>query len=106
MELSLTSGLDCLSPLRFLEVLDFEGVDHRINEAVLEWIVDKFRSLWVVGELEEHMVFGGSKDPKVEELQQYLSRLKPGVIQEVVRRASASERCFRRYVYSLPLATE
>ncbi|KAG9062326.1 hypothetical protein KI688_005240 [Linnemannia hyalina] len=106
LELSLESGLDRLSTLRRLEVLDFEGVDHRINEAELEWMVNNLPSIRVVGGLEEFTVFEGYEDPRVNDLKEYLSRLKPWIRQEVVDRKSAPERCLQRYFYSLPLPTE
>jgi hypothetical protein len=106
MEVSLTSGLNCLSTIHWLEVLDFEGVDHRVNEAELEWIVNNCPSLRTVDGLEEHTVFWGFEDARVEELKRYLSRLKPDIKQEVVHRESAPERCFQRYFYSLPLPTK
>lgn len=79
LELSLKSGLGRLSTLRRLEVLDFEGVDHRVNEAELEWMVNNLPSLRVVGGLKEFTVFVGYEDPRVEELKAYLSRLKPWI---------------------------
>lgn len=106
LELSLKSGLNRLSTLRRLEVLDFEGVDHRMNEAELEWMVNNLPSLRVVGGLKEFTVFTGYEDPRIEELKEYLSRLKPGIRQEVVHRKSAQERCLQRHFHSFPLPTE
>ncbi|KAF9541528.1 hypothetical protein EC957_002964 [Mortierella hygrophila] len=106
LELSLKSGLDRLSTLRRLEVLDFEGVDHRINEAELEWMVNNLPSLRVVGGLKESSVFRGYEDPRVEDLKDYLSKLKPCIRQEVIDRKSAPRRCMERYFYCLPLPTE
>ena len=61
LELSLKSGLDRLFTLRRLEVLDFAGVDHRMNEAELEWMVNNLPSLRVVGGLKEFTVFRGMR---------------------------------------------
>lgn len=45
MELSLSSGLGRLAALRRIEVFGFEGVDHRIGEAELEWMATSWPRL-------------------------------------------------------------
>lgn len=45
MELSLASGLSRLAVLRRIEVFGFEGVDHRIGEAELEWMATSWPRL-------------------------------------------------------------
>ncbi|KAF9123123.1 hypothetical protein BGW39_009249 [Mortierella sp. 14UC] len=103
MELSIRSGLDRLSSLTHLEVLDFEGVDHRVNELELEWMACHLPSLQVVGGLQEHIVVQGFEDPRVEELKQYLSRLNPRIRQEVARQAKGSKQCLQQCFNGMPL---
>lgn len=84
LPLSLESGLDRLRTLKKLEVIGFEGVDHRINTGELAWMAENWPKLQVMhgfqapDEKDEYAL----RCPKVNGLKEYMQRLRPLVRHE------------------------
>ncbi|KAK3839577.1 MAG: hypothetical protein JOS17DRAFT_194109 [Linnemannia elongata] len=84
LPLSLESGLDRLRTLKKLEVIGFEGVDHRINTGELAWMAENWPKLQVMhgfqapDENDEYAL----RCPKVKELREYMQELRPLVRHE------------------------
>ncbi|KAF9929084.1 hypothetical protein FBU30_001870 [Linnemannia zychae] len=83
LELSLKSGLERLAPLRKLEEFGFEGLNHCIEEAELQWIAKSWPKLAVMSGIHG----GGSltlikQDKRTGALRQYMQELRPDVVHE------------------------
>lgn len=84
LPLSLESGLDRLRTLKKLEVIGFEGVDHRINTEELAWMAEYWPQLQVMHGLQAP----DDKDeyalrcPKVSKLRAHMQVLRPLVRHE------------------------
>ncbi|KAF9546167.1 hypothetical protein EC957_010153 [Mortierella hygrophila] len=82
--LSLESGLNRLRTLKKLEVIGFEGVDHRINTGELAWMAENWPKLQVMHGFQAP----DGKDeyalrcPKVKGLREYMQGLRPLVRHE------------------------
>ncbi|KAG0074322.1 hypothetical protein BGZ90_010864 [Linnemannia elongata] len=82
LPLSLESGLDRLRTLKKLEVIGFEGVDHRINIGELAWMAENWPKLQVMhgfqapDEKDEYAL----RCPKVKRLREYMQGLRPLVL--------------------------
>ncbi|KAF8948254.1 hypothetical protein BGZ47_005888 [Haplosporangium gracile] len=87
LPLSLESGLERLRSLIKLEVIGFEGVDHRINTEELAWMAECWPQLQVMhgfqapDEKDEFAL----RCPKVKELREYMQELRPLVRHELGR---------------------
>ncbi|KAF9145986.1 hypothetical protein BGX30_005455 [Mortierella sp. GBA39] len=84
LPLSLESGLDRLRTLKKMEVIGFEGVDHRINTGELAWMAENWPKLQVMHGLQapdEKDVYA-LRCPKVKRLREYMQGLRPLVRHE------------------------
>ncbi|KAG0071147.1 hypothetical protein BGZ89_011526 [Linnemannia elongata] len=79
LELSLESGLDQLSTLNDLEVFGFEGLDHRIGKAELEWMAVSWPRLNTMRGLQESKLSSVEVDKHTRELREYFQTLRPEV---------------------------
>ncbi|KAG0197336.1 hypothetical protein BGX33_000733, partial [Mortierella sp. NVP41] len=79
MEWSLESGLDRLVTLMNLEVFGFEGSDHRIGKAELDWMAASWPRLKTVTGLQIDKLPKIEYDLKKAELREYMQRLRPGI---------------------------
>ncbi|KAG0275468.1 hypothetical protein BGZ95_008752 [Linnemannia exigua] len=89
MELSLASGLDCLGRLVKLEVFGFSGVDHRIQEAELEWMAKAWPRLRIMRGLHHTPVLGVTEDEVTAGLRKTMQTLRPDVRHEKVELKNA-----------------
>lgn len=80
LELSLESGLDRLSTLNDLEVFGFEGLDHRIGKAELEWMAVSWPRLKIMRGLQESKFPYVEVDKHTKELREYFQTLRPEVV--------------------------
>lgn len=80
LELSLESGLDRLSTLKDLEVFGFEGLDHRIRKAELEWMAVSWPKLKIMRGLQESKLPSVEDDKHTKELREYFQTLRPEVV--------------------------
>jgi hypothetical protein len=84
LPLSLESGLDQLRTLKKLEVIGFEGVDHRINTEELAWMAEYWPRLQVMHGLQapDDKNEYALRCPKVNELREHMKALRPLVRHE------------------------
>ncbi|KAF9137756.1 hypothetical protein BGX30_009921 [Mortierella sp. GBA39] len=82
MRLTLNSGLARLGTLVNLEVFGFEGVDHRIAEAELEWMASAWPKLKVMRGLQEDTLPRIRPDERKAGLRAFMYRLRPEVNHE------------------------
>ncbi|KAF9118664.1 hypothetical protein BGW39_000966 [Mortierella sp. 14UC] len=83
LEFSLASGLDQLVSLKNLKVFGFEGHDHRIERAELEWIARHWPKLTVMRGLHiSHSETLVMTDIKTAEQREFMQKLRPYVIHE------------------------
>ncbi|KAF9541537.1 hypothetical protein EC957_002973 [Mortierella hygrophila] len=80
LELSLESGLDRLSTLNDLELFGFEGLDHRIGKAELEWMAVSWPRLKIMRGLQESKLPSVEVDKHTKELREYFQTLRPEVV--------------------------
>lgn len=73
LELTLESGLDRLSELKWLEVFAFEGTSHGVGKAELEWMAENWPRLRELRGLK-----GWSQEAK--KLKEYMNQLRPDVV--------------------------
>jgi hypothetical protein len=79
MELSLSSGLGRLAKLKGIEVFGFEGVDHRIGEAKLDWMATTWPRLRELRGLHVDIMPHVEFDLRRAELRKYMRALRPEV---------------------------
>ncbi|KAF9929293.1 hypothetical protein FBU30_001723 [Linnemannia zychae] len=82
MRLTLNSGLDRLRSLVNLRVFGFEGVDHGIGEAELEWMAAHWPKLKVMRGLQEDTLPRIRPDERKTELRLHMCKLRPNVRHE------------------------
>ncbi|KAG0069266.1 hypothetical protein BGZ89_003225 [Linnemannia elongata] len=82
MRLTLSSGLARLATLVNLEVFGFEGVDHRIAEAELEWMASAWPKLKVMRGLQEDTLPRIRPDRRKAGLRALMYQLRPEVKHE------------------------
>ncbi|KAG0281289.1 hypothetical protein BGZ95_005188 [Linnemannia exigua] len=87
LELTLDSGLRLLAGLKSLEIIGFEGMDHRIGKEELKWMVETWPKLRMIRGLD-----AGRWSPEIDiegrkgrrsgtaELKEYVRELKPGML--------------------------
>ncbi|KAF9326502.1 hypothetical protein BGZ91_001908 [Linnemannia elongata] len=93
LELSLTSGLDQLATLRNLKVFGFEGLDHRIETAELEWFATHWPQLAVMRGLHiDDSETLNKRDTKTTRQRQVMQKLRPFVHHESATPTSILER--------------
>jgi hypothetical protein len=80
LELSLESGLDRLSTLKDLEVFGFEGLDHRLGKAELDWMAMQWPKLKVMRGLQASTLPSFEEDKHMKELREYFLTLRPEVV--------------------------
>lgn len=96
MELTLASGLDRLGALERLEVFGFNNVDHRIQEAELEWMAKSWPRLRVMCGLRDTNVIVRVDCEVTVELRERMQVLRPEVRHEEVKIESAHDGCLER----------
>lgn len=84
MRLTLNSGLARLGTLVNLEVFGFDGVDHRISEAELEWMAGAWPKLKVMRGLQEDTLPRIRPDERKAGLRAFMHQLRPEVKHEGV----------------------
>lgn len=82
LQLSLASGLDRIGALKDLEVFGFEGFNHQIGTAELEWMVTSWPKLKVMRGLQDETLHRMMYESKKAELREYMELLRPGVKHE------------------------
>ncbi|KAG0293306.1 hypothetical protein BGZ96_003025 [Linnemannia gamsii] len=80
LELTLESGLDRLSTLKDLEVFGFEGLDHRIGKAELDWMAIQWPKLKVMRGLQMSKLPYIEDDKHTKELREHFRTLRPDVV--------------------------
>ncbi|KAK3837096.1 MAG: hypothetical protein JOS17DRAFT_787302 [Linnemannia elongata] len=81
LHLRLDTGLDQLACLKKLEFISFESIDHRLDNAEIEWMAREFPRLKEMHGLVTQNYFGVEPDPKIDGLIALLRRLRPDVAQ-------------------------
>ncbi|KAG0293307.1 hypothetical protein BGZ96_003026 [Linnemannia gamsii] len=79
MELSLSSGLGRLASLKRIEVFGFEGLDHRIGEAELDWMATAWPRLREIRGLHFDMLQYIEFNKRKAELRKHMRALRPEV---------------------------
>ncbi|KAF8928673.1 hypothetical protein BGZ47_001483 [Haplosporangium gracile] len=80
LELSLESGLERLAGLKDLEVFDFEGLDHRIGKAELDWMAVNWPKLKIIHGLHVDTMPYVEYNVRRAELREYFQKLRPDVV--------------------------
>ncbi|KAG0282344.1 hypothetical protein BGZ96_000579 [Linnemannia gamsii] len=80
LELSLESGLEQLAGLKDLEVFGFEGLDHRIGKAELDWMAVNWPRLKIMRGLHVDTMTHVEYDVRRAELREYFQKLRPDVV--------------------------
>lgn len=79
LELTLESGLGQLETLKAVQVFGFEGVDHRIGQAELEWMARKWTGLEEMRGLHDNFPARIEYERRKNELREYFEVLRPDV---------------------------
>ncbi|KAG9061987.1 hypothetical protein KI688_006705 [Linnemannia hyalina] len=80
LELSLESGLERLAGLKDLEMFGFEGLDHRIGKAELDWMAVNWPKLKVMRGLHVDTMPYVEYNVRRAELREYFQKLRPDVV--------------------------
>ncbi|KAF9137409.1 hypothetical protein BG015_002732 [Linnemannia schmuckeri] len=80
LELSLESGLGRLAGLKDLEVFGFEGLDHRIGKAELNWMAVNWPKLKIMRGLHVDTMTYVEYNVRRAELREYFQKLRPDVV--------------------------
>ncbi|KAG0197760.1 hypothetical protein BGX28_008722 [Mortierella sp. GBA30] len=80
LELSLESGLERLAGLKDLEVFGFEGLDHRIGKAELDWMAVNWPKLKIMRGLHVDTMTYVEYNVRRAELREYFQKLRPDVV--------------------------
>ncbi|KAF9089850.1 hypothetical protein BGX29_011816 [Mortierella sp. GBA35] len=87
LQLSLASGLDRLSTLKYLEVFGFEGVDHEIDMSEIQWMAEAWPRLRVLRGLQEERHLAKLKPNRTrKQLRKLMQALRPSVLHQSGRR--------------------
>ncbi|KAF9177312.1 hypothetical protein BGZ51_008894 [Haplosporangium sp. Z 767] len=82
LELSLESGLERLAGLKNLEMFGFEGLDHRIGKAELEWMAVNWPKLKIMRGLHVDTMPYVEYNVRRAELREYFQKLRPDVVHD------------------------
>ncbi|KAF9910513.1 hypothetical protein EC991_006330 [Linnemannia zychae] len=88
LELTLESGLGRLAALENLEVFGFEGVDHRMGQAEIEWMAVSWPRLKALRGLRQDYPPRIDYERRKVELRKLMEELRPDVKHEVVQRGT------------------
>ncbi|KAF9538800.1 hypothetical protein EC957_006195 [Mortierella hygrophila] len=80
LELSLKSGLERLAGLKDLEMFGFEGLDHRIGKAELDWMAVNWPKLKIMRGLHVDTMPYVEYNVRRAELREYFQKLRPDVV--------------------------
>ncbi|KAG0378608.1 hypothetical protein BGX24_003325 [Mortierella sp. AD032] len=80
LELSLESGLERLAGLKDLEIFGFEGLDHRIGKAELDWMAVNWPKLKIMRGLHVDTMPYVEYNVRRAELREYFQKLRPDVV--------------------------
>ncbi|KAG0281252.1 hypothetical protein BGZ95_005622 [Linnemannia exigua] len=80
LELSLASGLDRLSTLRYLEEFSFEGCDHRIGKLEIEWMAVNWPNLRVLRGVADDTTSGRAYAAQKKMLREHMQTLRPDIL--------------------------